>query len=367
MLKIKLGKNPETNLDVYISLKPLIRQSLLITGAQGTGKTTALLTIIARAATANPPIHFLILDWSGEYISLEKVEELKGKVHVISWWKLVYGSLYEKPEVIAPLLIEDPRVTSAVAGLIKSGLAWCTKMKLYPSKEILKMGIENSKGSRKPETVDIAIRIIDDLDLGLIREEPSDDKIIRIKDFIEYINKYNVVIVDFSKTEDEHVPDYFEFKKSIAEYLAEAIWNEARLNKRFGCVIVSDEAHRLCPEFEPISPIWHRLATEGGRNCCPLWLVARRLSIVSKKVTTEAQQNFICFNVEDIDRRRVEEDLGTTFAGLLGSLAAGEAMVKSNGFRIPGQVIHVKFDKIIEPASAIHGPEDRFKAMAEIQ
>jgi len=218
---------------------------------------------------------------------------------------------------------------------------------------------------RKPETIKAAIEIIESCSSRLISAEPAEEKCIRREEFLNLIRKYNAVIVDFSRTQEPDMPDNFEFKSAVGAYLAEAIWNEARVNERFGCIIVSDEAHRLCPEFESFDPIWHRLATEGGRNCCPFWLVARRLSIVSKKVTTEAQQNFICFNVEDVDRRRIEEDLGTSFAGLLGSLAAGEAMVKSMGFRIPGQVIHVKFDKVVEPASAAHGPEDRFRAMAE--
>jgi len=107
--------------------------------------------------------------------------------------------------------------------------------------------------------------------------------------------------------------------------------------------------------------IWLRLATEGGRNGCPLWLVARRLSLVSKSVTTELQQNFFCFNVEDVDRRRVSEDLGETFASLLGSLPPGEAIVKSAaGFRVPGQVIHVCFDQVLKPSSAEYGLEERF-------
>ncbi|MEM3547140.1 MAG: hypothetical protein QXU47_07260 [Candidatus Bathyarchaeia archaeon] len=73
-------------------------------------------------------------------------------------------------------------------------------------------------------------------------------------------------------------------------YLAKCIWEEATQNKEFGCIVVSDEAHRIAPEKfygGEIDPVWMRLATEGGRNGCPLWLVARRLSLVSKAVTTE--------------------------------------------------------------------------------
>jgi len=135
--------------------------------------------------------------------------------------------------------------------------------------------------------------------------------------------------------------------------------------------VVSDEAHRIAPEKfygGEMDPVWIRLATEGGRNGCPLWLVARRLSLVSKAVTTELQQNFICFNVEDVDRRRIIEDLGETFASLLGALPPGEALVKSaTGFKIPGQVIHVKFDVVMSPSSVKYGLEERFKAICQPQ
>jgi len=161
------------------------------------------------------------------------------------------------------------------------------------------------------------------------------------------------------------LPDEFDFKKRVAAYLAERVWKEAISNKNFGCIIVSDEAHRICPQNEYFDKIWLKLATEGGRNCCPFWLVARRLSLVSKNVTVESQQNIICFNVEDVDRRRIEEDIGYTFAGMLGTLPQGEAMVKSAmAFRVPGQTIHVKFDVEIPPASAAFNAKQRFRSMA---
>jgi len=186
---------------------------------------------------------------------------------------------------------------------------------------------------------------------------------------IKEIKENNVVIVDFTTTSDPQVPDDIEVKLQVATFIANSIWEEATRRKDFGCVIVSDEAHRIAPErayggvyAEKMSPVWIRLATEGGRNGCPLWFVARRLSLVSKAVTTELQQNFICFNVEDVDRERVRQDLGETFASLLGALPPGEAIMKSAvGFKIPGQVVHVRFDLVLRPSSARYGLEERFK------
>jgi len=65
--KVRIGIDPLTKEPVYIKLRPLIRQGLLISGAQGTGKTTALLTLIVRSLEAFSNLAFLILDWTGEF------------------------------------------------------------------------------------------------------------------------------------------------------------------------------------------------------------------------------------------------------------------------------------------------------------
>ena len=363
---IEIGENPETKRRVKIALKPLVRQSLLLTGAQGTGKTTAMLTLISRAAQADPPLHFLVLDWSGEYTSLKEVEGLGEHVIVLPWDYFAYGMMVDEPTMLGTALQDDPRMTDATMRRIRIALEECGRRRVFPTKDNIVSILEKLKEqeTKYRYVVENAIGIIQDA-RNILDEPPPEERIFDSQKLIDLIRSYRILIVDFSRTEDEKLPDVFDFKRKIAAFLAKAIWEEARKNVHFGCVVVSDEAHRLCPEFEAFEQIWHTLATEGGRNGCPFWLVARRLSIVSKKITVESQQNFFCFNVEDVDRRRVEEDLGEAFAGLLGSLAPGEAMVKSMGFRIPGQVIHVKFDVVVRPASARHGPRERFEAMKE--
>jgi len=160
-------------------------------------------------------------------------------------------------------------------------------------------------------------------------------------------------IIDFSsKPRDIEISKDVEVKAKVANVIAREIWEVGSRDPNFGCVIVIDEAHRVCPEGGYMDPIWQRLASEGGRNKIPLWIVARRLSLVSKKVTTELQQNFLCFNVEDIDRKRVEEDLGKSFADIApyGTIPPLHCIIKSNGFRIPGQIVFTRVDVIERPA-----------------
>ena len=356
--KIKIGINPETNMPVYMALEPLVRQSLLLTGAQGTGKTTALITLIARAAQADPPLRFLIFDWTGEFSSLSNLGE--NMVKTVFWEDFVERSVAEKPEVAVGLVESDPRMFSnAVKSCVLQAIYQCIEEGTAPTRENVVPFI-NAQGRRDESTRAEARMVVHD---NLPDKYPGGIK----ETVVDLIKKFRIVIVDFSTSKE--LPDEFDFKKRIAAYIAEKIWREAILNKDFGCIVVSDEAHRICPEGEKyFDRIWLKLATEGGRNCCPFWLVARRLSLVSKSVTVESQQNFICFNVEDIDRERIQKDIGATFAGMLGALPQGEAMVKSAmAFRVPGQTIHVKFDVEIKPASAAFSARHRFQKMKEKQ
>jgi hypothetical protein len=371
--RVRIGINVLTKEPVYIKLRPLIRQGLLISGAQGTGKTTALLTLITRSLEAFDKLRFLILDWTGEFDALVSSEYAKRfRITSIAWDEFVANSKTENPELLLKLIIsEDPRVQGAVYEVISSALAMCKKDGVYPTKDNLRLRIIGQLQQRKPETMQTALSVIE-RSTHIPRSPPK--TIWTRQHFIEEIEKNNVVIIDFTKTNDPQTPDDMEVKMQVATSLANYIWEEATCRKDFGCIIVSDEAHRIAPEKaysgiygerEKINPIWIRLATEGGRKGCPLWFVARRLSLVSKAITTELQQNFICFNVEDVDRERVKQDIGETFASLLGALSPGEAIVKSaTGFKIPGQVIHVKFDLVLQPSSVKYGLEERFKPLS---
>ncbi len=362
--KVKIGMDPLTSQPVHIDLRPLIRQGLLISGAQGTGKTTALLTLISRSLEAYGNLRFAILDWTGEFQPLSSLEEKGFKVCSVSWDRFITGLKMDDPESTLHLIEEeDPRAKSgAPSEVLFTALILCKKDKQYPTKQNVKSKIDEQKAGRQQGTILTAHSIVDKAD-HIPKEKP--EEICGKEKLLENIRKNNILIIDFTRTEDVNVPDDFEVKKRMGAFLAKCIWEEATQKKDFGCIVVSDEAHRIAPEKfygGEMDPIWMRLATEGGRNGCPLWLVARRLSLVSKAVTTELQQNFICFNVEDVDRKRIIEDLGETFASLLGALPPGEAIVKSaTGFKVPGQVTHVKFEKVLEPSSVKYGLEERFK------
>jgi hypothetical protein len=327
--RVRIGIDPLTKEPVYIKLRPLIRQGLLISGAQGTGKTTALLTLIVRSLEAFSNLAFLILDWTGEFEALINSEYAKRfRMSTVTWDAFVPGIKIEDPELLIRLVeSEDPRVKGAVHEAIHSASVICRKEGLPLTKDNLKKKLAGLTYHRT-DIIQIAMSVIDKS--SHIPKEPPKTAWTRQR-FIKEIEENNVLIVDFTTTSDPQVPDDIDLKLQVATSLANTIWEGGDLGEKdFGCIVVSDEAHRIAPErayggvyAERMDPVWIRLATEGGRNGCPLWFVARRLSLVSKAVTTELQQNFICFNVEDVDRERVRQDLGETFASLLGALPAG--------------------------------------------
>jgi hypothetical protein len=368
----KLGVNPETDRDVLIDLNTLVRQGLIVTGAQGTGKTTGLLTLVSRAMQATPSARFLLLDWTGEFASMAGRKEIK--VQVINWERLattVFENIHEKTkQIMAPLVGGK---ATRVFKLLAASIDECRDAEEFPTKKAIMTRAPNKAAlmwaKAKKEETDATLTIlqaaIDSCD-EIFDKPPSLKNTTTPEEVCRRLNSLQGIVVDFSHAELGLVTDDQETKNMVATGLANAVWSRASAGMGFGCIIVTDEAHRLLPEGgskDDIAPIWFKLATEGGRNGCPLWIVARRLALVNKTITIEAQQNMISFNTEDIDRHRIESDLGSDFAGMLGALSQGEAMVKSMGFRIPGQVVHVMFDSEIAPASPPKAKE-RFTRMA---
>ena len=378
---IRIGEIPELGIPVKVYLEPLVRQGLLITGAQGTGKTTALITLITRAALADPPLRFLILDWTGEFKAIKKAlykelikrhkeeieegrvdideiqEKVKNFVEVIDWWKIYCGLFtIEDMRIYCEKFLIDVVNSVTKQDSVRNCLARAIKAAQHLTKDDIKIEV-NSQEKTYP-TTKMQAELLVDVDMkDIIPSEEEFEKWskagIRMDDVINAIRGRRVVIIDFSsKPEDFEISEDVEVKAKIANVIAREIWEIGSRDPDFGCVIVIDEAHRVCPESGYMDPIWQRLASEGGRNKIPLWIVARRLSLVSKKVTTELQQNFLCFNVEDIDRKRVEEDLGKSFADIapFGTIPPLHCVIKSNGFRIPGQIIFTRVDVIERPA-----------------
>jgi DNA helicase HerA-like ATPase len=322
--KLLLGTDPSTDLDVELGIYPLIRQSCLICGAVGTGKTTTAVSMVARAVIADPPWE----DYLGEF-GWQK-----------TWWnaKILIQALkmlYRKSTSVT-----KANLTRALCNINPEILGFNKKPDEYLS---YKQQVENAISGSK---------LIPSGDL-----EPLDP--------VDLLKEKRIVIMDLSQGKDS-----WRQKHLVVAQVLRRIFSEALENRKFGCIVVLEEAMYYAPQrgvFEigeresrgKLLGVIKEIATNGGRNGVGLWIVTQRLSTVEKTVVTQCANNIICHSLEDIDKQRLSEIIGNQFADLISDLPPGEAIVKGTALkcRFP---IWVKVLPEVYPASSMSTPVSRF-------
>jgi hypothetical protein len=364
--KILLGNDPSTDMDVEIGLYSLIRQSCLICGAVGTGKTTTAISMISRAANANPPMRFFIVDKDGEYNSL--LENLgPEKTLKVPWsrffqpgdipWEDYVGEFgwqktwWNSKILIHALKILYAQATTVTKQNLQQALGWVKPDKLGFNKK------EDEFESYRQQVVNSVAnsKLIPEGDMMPL-------------DPVELLKDRHVVTMDLSQGKNT-----WSQKHLVVAQVLRRIFNEALENRKFGCVIVLEEAMYYAPQrgvFElgekdtrgKLLGVIKEIATNGGRNGVGLWAITQRLSTVEKTVITQCANNIICHGLEDVDKARIAEIMGNEFAELIGDLPPGEAIVKGSALkcRFP---IWVKILPELYPASSASTPMSRFVHM----
>ena len=361
--KILLGTDPSTDLEVELGLYPMIRQSCLICGAVGTGKTTTAISMIARAAKANPPVRFFIVDKDGEYNSLANRLGAEN-VLKIPWSRFFQQSDIPWDDYLSEFGWQKTWWNSKI--LIKA-----LKILYAMDSPVSKTNLRNALQSISPET------------LGFNKKQEEFDKYLKqVINAVEYsklisdggvepfdpvdlLTDRRIIIMDLSQSQDT-----WSQKHLVVSQVLRRIFSEALENRKFGCIIVLEEAMYYAPQrgvFElgekdsrgKLLEVIKEIATNGGRNGIGLWVVTQRLSTVEKTVVTQCANNVICHSLEDIDKQRISEILGTEFSELIGDLPPGEAVVKGTAIkcRLP---IWVKVLPEVYPASSMSTPMSRF-------
>ena len=361
--KLLLGTDPSSDLDVELGVYPLIRQSCLICGAVGTGKTTTAVSMVARAASLNPPVRFFIVDKDGEYTSL--IERLGSeKALKVPWerfyqpsaipWEDYFAEFgWQKTWWNAKILVKALKILYAQASPV-------TKQDL---RRAVGYVAQSSLGFQKKEEEYEGYRqqVLNAINGSKLIPEGN----MKPLDPVELLKDRYVVIMDISKGKDTWAQ-----KHLVVAQVLRRIFNEALENRRFGCVIVLEEAMYYAPQrgvFEigeresrkRLLALVKEIATNGGRNGVGLWIVTQRLATVEKTVVTQCANNVICHSLEDLDKQRLAEIVGEEFASLIGDLPQGEAIVKGTSLkcRFP---IWVKVIPEVFPASTMTTPMSRF-------
>ncbi|MCW4050054.1 MAG: ATP-binding protein [Candidatus Bathyarchaeota archaeon] len=361
--KFLLGTDPSTDLDVELGLYPLIRQSCLICGAVGTGKTTTAVTMVARAAASDPPVRFFIVDKDGEYNSLSEHLGVDKVLKVpwsrffqpgnIPWEDYMAEFGWQKTWWNAKILTHALKILYAQASTVtklnlKQAVGWVKPEKLGFNKKL------EEWDSYRQQVLDAVSgsKLIPDADM-----EPLDP--------VDLLRDKHVVLMDLSQGKDTWNQKHF-----VVAQVLRRIFGEALENRKFGCIILLEEAMYYAPQrgvFEigekesrgKLLGVIKEIATNGGRNGIGLWVVTQRLSTVDKTVVTQCANNVICHSLEDVDKARISEIMGNEFAELIGDLPPGEAIVKGTTLkcRFP---IWVKVLPELYPASSLSTPMSRF-------
>jgi DNA helicase HerA-like ATPase len=364
--KLLLGTDPSTDLDVELGVYSLIRQCCLICGAVGTGKTTTAVSMVARAASLNPPVRFFIVDKDGEYSSL--IERLGSeRVLKVPWvrffqpsdipWEDYLSEFgWQKTWWNAKILVKALKILYAQASPVTK--EHLRKAVGYVDPESLgfrKKGEEFEQYRQQVLNAVGSSRLIPDGDLSPL-------------DPVELLKERHVVIMDLSTGKDT-----WSQKHLVVSQVLRNIFSEALDNRRFGCVVLLEEAMYYAPQrgvFDlgdreargKLLGAVKEIATNGGRNGVGLWIVTQRLATVDKTVVTQCANNIVCHSLEDLDKQRLAEIVGEEFSRLIGDLPQGEAIVKGTALkcRFP---IWVKVLPEVYPASSIATPMSRFVHM----
>jgi len=314
----------------------------------------------------NPPVRFFVVDKDGEYSSL--IARLGiDKVLKVPWMRFFQPSDIPWEDYLSEFGWQktwwNAKILFKALKILYAQTSPVTKHNL--SKAVGYVGAESLGFNKKAEEFEqyrqqvlnaiTGSRLIPDGDLMPL-------------DPVELLKERRVVIMDISSGKDT-----WSKKHLVVGQVLRRIFNEALENRKFGCVVVLEEAMYYAPQrgvFDlgdkdvrgKLLGVVKEIATNGGRNGVGLWIVTQRLATVDKTVVTQCANNIICHSLEDLDRQRLAEIVGEEFSRLIGDLPQGEAIVKGTALkcRFP---IWVKVLPEVYPASATTTPMSRFVHM----
>ncbi|MBS7619555.1 ATP-binding protein [Candidatus Bathyarchaeota archaeon] len=368
--KLFLGIDPSTDLEIELGVYSLIRQSCLICGAVGTGKTTTAISMIARAVRLTPPVRFFVIDKDGEYSSLIDFLTPDNVLRVpwihffqpsdIPWEDYMFEFGWQKSWWNTKILMKALKILYASSSKVtKTNLRKAIEY-VHPEALGFSKKADEFEGYRQQVINAVnGSKLIPEGDLSPL-------------DPVDLLKEKKIVIMDLS-----HSKDTWSQKQIVVAQVLRRIFNESLENKSFGSCIVLEEAMYYAPQkgvFEigtkesraRLLSVVKEIATNGGRNGVGLWVVTQRLATVEKTIITQCANNIICHSLEDLDKQRLGEVVGEEFTKLIGDLPPGEAIVKGTALkcRFP---IWVRIVPELYPASTTSTPMSRFVQMEKIE
>ncbi len=342
---IQVGKiYPQLSLPLYLDLRLLLRQGLLVIGGVGTGKTTTMITVIISILEVMKENgitpHILIIDKDGEYACKELIalaEELGGfenvKVENV------------KPQVALSAENFYRKAISILGFTPQSKEGRAIKEAAFQARERGEKLIFNYETLHRivnEYVMSLSIKQVVLSKLNRIKDklEEEDEGKIDVEEFLNIVREKAVVILDCSTAPDWNIV------LSVVSAILERVYDEALTNKDFGLIIVIDEVHFYSPQkgtfeigeahlYDTLEKVLKaKIATTGARNGITLFVSTQRLANVDKTLSTQVGQNIIAHRVEDVDLERLKEIVGSELISQIKLLPRGYAYVKSSATKI---------------------------------
>ncbi|MFQ5975698.1 MAG: hypothetical protein ACE5J5_05235 [Candidatus Hydrothermarchaeales archaeon] len=323
----------------YLGLHTLGRQGMLIVGGVGQKKTSSLLSIIETTIEKTEKLSFVIIDLNDEY-GTENLVRLSEKRN--GFLKIPVEALKE-PSTMSIEEFDEFCIKHGLKGsgkadhrrqFVGSAYGYEAEGNTIELSKVCFFEIAN-KMYNKEKQVDV---------LSWIKELPDvifeTDGSLEIMNVLEVIRNNTVTLIDCSSKLASSQKGAMYTKCSC---LFKALIDIAQTAKRFPCVLVIDEAHFFAPQTSVFNPVGFKpevkkilleIATIGPRNLLAPWVSTQRLAAVNKTLSTQMGQNILAFNLEDVDKIRLEEIVGKQSRNVE-KLQPGECWVKSLGLKIP--------------------------------
>ncbi len=372
-LYLEIGKlYPHEKLPLYLDLRILLRQGLLVIGGVGTGKTTTMISLLIKLLNICKNYmlkpHVLIIDKDGEY----GCEELVSLANSMDGYNRI-----DINDLILTRMYNDART------LCNDLLA---SMAIHPSSGVaraLRAVVESYMNENKK--AELSSALIDDL-ITIAKNRLHDAKQLSelrkhllsykryLKESVKGISPIDIVSLLKEKTivhiDCSQAESWYDVVSKLASLL-EYIYEEALRDKNFGCLLIIDEAHFYVPERGTFNPagdahklmediLVGKIATTGARNGVVVFATTQRLSLVKKTFSTQLGQNLIAHKVEDVDLERLKEIAGTTLVDVVRILPRGYALIKATANPLKRPII-ARIEKVTTPLSASTTCLDRWR------
>ncbi len=295
-INLTLGKDPQSDLELSLSIDLITKGHMAICGMTRSGKTTFVLNLIIKGIKEN--CHFLVIDRTGEYI--EPLHRYCGEKMVLKEPRDFEAlSDLNESKIISRLGLDRKRETDKkIASVLYDKIKKVISGDLYPEdiNDVRILWEECAEGFRSDlrERIFIMLKQREEQirKLTSMRTEPPN--------IVDLIKEHNIVLIDLSREKDIR-SQQLAISNILTPIFSQAV---ATQGEDFTCIVVVEEAQFYAPERNTVSYGDPRISSEilmsslsqlGGFNVGFL-IITQRPAYVSKALLSQCN-TFLTFRL----------------------------------------------------------------------